>query len=73
MTRLRLFSGWRWINNNGEGSVGAMPSKVVRERYLRMKMLSCREKVTVLEPKRIREKLYQITAEIAPKYEGERE
>ena len=46
MTRLRLFSGWRWINNNGEGSVGAMPSKVVRERYLRMKMLSCREKVT---------------------------
>ena len=49
-----------------------MPSKVVRERYLRMKMLSCREKVTVLEPKRIREKLYQITSEIAPKYEGER-
>ena len=47
-----------------------MLSKVVRERYLRMKMLSYREKVTVLEPKRISEKLYQITSEIAPKYEG---
>ena len=34
-------------------------------------MLSCRDKVTVLEPKRIREKLYQITSEIAKKYEGE--
>ena len=35
-------------------------------------MLSCRNKVTVLEPERIREKLYQITSEIARKYEGER-
>ena len=36
-------------------------------------MLSCRDKVTVLEPERIREKLYQITSEIAKRYEGERE
>ena len=35
-------------------------------------MLSCRDKVTVLEPGRIREKLYQITSEIAKRYEGER-
>ncbi len=35
-------------------------------------MLSCRDKVTVLEPERIREKLYRITSEIAKKYEGER-
>jgi len=35
-------------------------------------MLSCRDKVTVLEPERIREKLYQITAEVARKYEGDR-
>ena len=34
-------------------------------------MLSCRDKVTVLEPERIRKKLYQITSEIAKKYEGE--
>ena len=32
-------------------------------------MLSCRDKVTVLEPERIREKLYQITSEIAKRYE----
>ena len=36
-------------------------------------MLSCRDMVTVLEPERIREKLYQITSEIAKRYEGERE
>ena len=36
-------------------------------------MLSCRDKVTVLEPERIREKLYQITSEIAQRYEGDRE
>lgn len=36
-------------------------------------MLSCRDKVTVLEPERIRKKLYQITSEIAKRYEGERE
>ncbi len=35
-------------------------------------MLSCRDKVTVLEPERIRDKLYQITSEIAVRYEGER-
>ncbi|MCR5685807.1 MAG: YafY family transcriptional regulator [Lachnospiraceae bacterium] len=35
-------------------------------------MLSCRDKVTVLEPVRIREKLYHITTEIAKRYEGER-
>jgi predicted DNA-binding transcriptional regulator YafY len=35
-------------------------------------MLSCRDKVTVLEPERIREKLYRITSEIAKRYEGER-
>ena len=34
-------------------------------------MLSCRDKVTVLEPQRVREKLYQITSEIARRYEGE--
>ena len=28
--------------------------------------------VTVLEPERIREKLYKITSEIAGRYEGER-
>ncbi|MBP3782071.1 MAG: WYL domain-containing protein, partial [Butyrivibrio sp.] len=33
-------------------------------------MLSCRDKVTVLEPARIREKLYHITTEIAKRYEG---
>ncbi len=33
-------------------------------------MLSCRDKVTVLEPERIREKLYRITSEIAGRYEG---
>ena len=32
-------------------------------------MLSCRDKVTVLEPEWIREKLYQITSEIAKRYE----
>ena len=32
-------------------------------------MLSCRDKVTVLEPERIREKLYQITSEIAKRYD----
>ncbi len=32
-------------------------------------MLSCRDKVTVLEPKRIREKLYHITSEIVKRYE----
>ena len=35
-------------------------------------MLSCRDKVTVLEPERIREKLYRIASEIAGRYEGER-
>ena len=35
-------------------------------------MLSCRDKVTVLEPVRIREQLYQIASEIAGRYEGER-
>ncbi len=35
-------------------------------------MLSCGDKVAVLEPERIREKLYQITSEIARRYEGER-
>ncbi len=35
-------------------------------------MLSCRDKVTVLEPERIREKLHRITSEIAGRYEGER-
>ena len=32
-------------------------------------MLSCRNKVTVLEPKSIREKLYHITSEIVKRYE----
>ena len=36
-------------------------------------MLSCRDKVTVLEPKRIRAELYQISSDIAKRYEGERE
>ena len=31
-------------------------------------MLSCRDKVTVLEPERIREKLCQITSDIAKRY-----
>ena len=35
-------------------------------------MLSCRDKATVLEPERIREKLYQNTSEITKRYEGER-
>ena len=35
-------------------------------------MLSCRDKVIVLEPERIREKLYQITSEIAIRYEGDK-
>ena len=35
-------------------------------------MLSCRDKVTVLEPERIRKKLYQITSEIAKRYKGDR-
>ncbi|MCR5734466.1 MAG: YafY family transcriptional regulator [Lachnospiraceae bacterium] len=35
-------------------------------------MLTCRDKVTVLEPESIREKLYRITSEIAKRYEGER-
>ena len=34
-------------------------------------MLSFRDKVTVLKPERIRERLYQITSEIAKRYEGE--
>ncbi len=33
-------------------------------------MLSCRDKVTVLEPERIREKLYRIASEIAKRYKG---
>ena len=32
-------------------------------------MQTCQDKVTVLEPERIREKLYQITSEIAKRYE----
>ena len=32
-------------------------------------LLSCRDKVTVLKPERIREKLYQISSAIARKYE----
>jgi len=35
-------------------------------------ILSCRDKVTVIKPERIREKLCQITTEIARKYEGDR-
>ena len=35
-------------------------------------MLSCGDKVTVLEPERIRKKLYQITSEIAKRYKGDR-
>ncbi len=35
-------------------------------------MLSCRDKVTVLEPERIREELYRLASEIAKKYEGEK-
>ncbi len=35
-------------------------------------MLSCRDKITVLEPEKIREKLYRITSEIAKRYEGEK-
>ena len=31
-------------------------------------MQTCQDKVTVLEPERIREKLYQITSEIAKRY-----
>ena len=34
-------------------------------------MLSCRDKVTVLEPEHIREKLFKITSEIAKRYEEE--
>lgn len=34
-------------------------------------MLSCRDKVTVLEPEHIRNRLYQITSEIAKRYKGE--
>ncbi|MCR4657731.1 MAG: YafY family transcriptional regulator [Lachnospiraceae bacterium] len=33
-------------------------------------MLTCRDKVTVLEPERIREKLYRISSEIAEKYKS---
>ncbi|MCR5025285.1 MAG: YafY family transcriptional regulator [Lachnospiraceae bacterium] len=33
-------------------------------------LLSCRNKVTVLEPEHIREKLFTITSEIAKRYEG---
>ena len=36
-------------------------------------MLSCRDKVTVLEPEQIREKLFKITSEIAKRYEEEPE
>ena len=32
-------------------------------------ILSCRDKVTVLEPESVREKLYEITSDIARKYE----
>ena len=35
-------------------------------------MLTCRDRATVLEPERIRMKLFQITSKIAEKYEGER-
>ena len=34
-------------------------------------MLSCRDKVTVLEPEHSRNRLYQITSEIAKRYKGE--
>ena len=32
-------------------------------------MLSCRDKVTVIEPEFVREKLYQIACDMAEKYE----
>ena len=36
-------------------------------------MLSCRDKVTVLEPEHIREKLFKITSEIAKRYDKQGE
>lgn len=34
-------------------------------------MLSCRDQVTVIEPESVKQKLYQITSNIAKKYEKE--
>ena len=70
---------WQLVEEYGAGSFTEMDdgSLLFEHEYaddegLLAWMLSCRDKVTVLEPERIREKLYQITSEIAGRYEGER-
>jgi len=69
---------WQLVEEYGEDSFTEMDdgSLMFEHEYaddegLLAWMLSCRDKVTVLKPERIRERLYQITSEIAKRYEGE--
>ncbi len=69
---------WQLVEEYGVGSFIEQPDgtllfehEYADDEGLISWMLSCRDKVTVLEPERVREKLYQITSEIARRYEGE--
>ena len=70
---------WQLVEEYGIGSFQEMDDgrllfehEYADDEELLAWMLSCRDLVTVLEPERIREKLYRITSEIAKRYEGER-
>ncbi len=70
---------WQLVEEYGTGSFQEMDDgrllfehEYADDEELLAWMLSCRDLVTVLEPERIREKLYRITSEIAKRYEGER-
>jgi predicted DNA-binding transcriptional regulator YafY len=68
---------WQLVEEYGVGSFTEMDDgsllfehEYAEDEGLLAWMLSCRDKVTVLEPDRIRDKLYQITSELAKRYEG---
>ncbi len=70
---------WQLVEEYGTGSFQEMDDgrllfehEYADDEELLAWILSCRDLVTVLEPERIREKLYRITSEIAKRYEGER-
>ncbi len=67
---------WQLVEEYGTGSFQEMDDgrllfehEYADDEELLAWMLSCRDLVTVLEPERIRERLYQIAAKVAEKYE----
>ena len=66
---------WHLIEEYGPGSFAELPDGTLLfehdyadDESLLSWILSCRDKVTVLEPESIREKLFRIASELAEKY-----